>query len=127
MDPYVLFNRKLSDFISDLKVVKSEISASTDIPDLDLMRTGINFASTLDVTNPHRVFNKQVAIPYEARILQKDENFFMNESYAHADIDFDIIDVIKKAWSSITAQNKTAIWQHLQILLLLNRRCLEQV
>ena len=125
MDPHALFNRKLLDFVADLKLLKSQMPSS-DLPDMDMVRTAVNFAASLDERNPQRVFDIHVAKQYEEHIMKRDEHFLLEADYTHIDIDFDIIDIVKSAWKNISAQDKDAIWQHLQVLLLLNRKCMER-
>ena len=131
MDAHQIFNRKLLDFVEDLKTLRADMRL--DLPELDLLRPGINLViNTIGHHKPQEVFDEQVASRYGSRILERDEAFLLDETYDHVHADLDavdvvgLIDVLKKAWKDIDPQNKEAVWRHLAVLLLLNQRCLDQ-
>ena len=61
--------------------------------------------------------------------MDTDENFFLNRSYeeecggAQLPQAFDIVALIKSVWTQLSETNKAAVWQHLKVLVMLDRKC----
>jgi hypothetical protein len=64
---------------------------------------------------------------YEAKIMAKDENFFihadMTELANTQGFDIDIISRLKSIWGTLNESDKEAIWKYIQLLVLLNKKC----
>jgi hypothetical protein len=119
MADYVeLFNRKLVEFIDDL------IVTFPDFQDLTVYRGLLLAAVAIDKTSPQTVFNNTVAIPYEAHILEKNEEFLINESYTQSGADQGLVDKLKVIWKGMDADNKEIVWKYMQVLIALNRKCI---
>jgi hypothetical protein len=115
------FNKKLQEFITEL------IECFPQMKELKMLRSGLQLAVTMEPYLPQKVFDEHLHDVYENSILDKDENFFLNEDYQHIvdtrGIDLDIISTIKNMWKDLDTNNKEAIWKYLQVLVLLNRKC----
>lgn len=128
MDAYTLFNRKLEEFAKEL------VTAFPFINDFKLLKNAVRMASLMDEKVPQRVFQEYVALPYDAFILKKDEQFFLEETYDAAmrnakettpNVDLNIVEKLKLVWKSLDASSKDALWQHMQVLSVLNKRCMQ--
>jgi hypothetical protein len=123
-DPWLLFNRKLEEFASDLSITYG------DIKDFKMLKNSIRLAVMMTPKVPQAIFHQYVYVPYETQIIEKDEAFFMAEDYddklasAHANINLDIVHKIKTIWKSLAEDQKEIIWKYMQVLVVLNRRCL---
>lgn len=119
------FNAKLDEFLKDL------LSTFPEMNDIKVLRSGLQLAKTMDIKMPQTFFDKHVASLYEQKIIEQDEQFFLNEDYTqllsqqvngHA-IDLDIVGKLKQIWGTLDVENKCVIWKYLHVLVLLNRKC----
>lgn len=120
MDQHALFNKKLIDFVDDLLLLRSR--NKINVPQLDVLKPTIMVAASVDPAQPRKMFHDHVASKYGNQIKNKDEEFFLNESYDDT-ADINIIGMLKGDWKALSPNNKSAIWQHLQVLLVLDGRC----
>jgi hypothetical protein len=122
MTYYECFNNKLDEFLKDLT------NTFPDLKDIKLLRNGVNIAKVADMKLPQQVFDQTVALKYEKQILEKDENFFMNEDYTEVlsthGVDFNLVPQLKEVWTSLDESNKDAVWKYMQVLVLLNKKCI---
>jgi hypothetical protein len=122
MTYYECFNNKLDEFLKDLT------NTFPDLKDIKLLRNGVNIAKVADMKLPQQVFDQTVALKYEKQILEKDENFFMNEDYTEVlsthGVDFNLVPQLKEVWKSLDESNKDAVWKYMQVLVLLNKKCI---
>lgn len=122
MTYYECFNNKLDEFLKDLT------NTFPDLKDIKLLRNGVNIAKVADIKLPQQVFDQTVALKYEKQILEKDENFFMNEDYTEVlsthGVDFNLVPQLKEVWTSLDESNKDAVWKYMQVLVLLNKKCI---
>jgi hypothetical protein len=115
------FNNKLDEFLKDL------VSTFPEMNDIKVLRNGLQLAKTIDPKLPQSVFNEHVVDVYEQRILDKDENFFLEEECHNIankhGLDLDIMSKLKDIWTQLDKDNKEVIWKYLHVLVLLNRKC----
>lgn len=123
MDMHALFNQKLLDFADDLQAVKANLGAN--VPEIDAFRPAVAMASSFDPQKPQQLFNEHVGSKYDKQIAQKDEQFFLTERYQDMG-EMNLVELLKRLWKTLSPQNKHAIWQHLQVLVVLNKKCLQQ-
>jgi hypothetical protein len=89
------------------------------------------FMATLNLlksTNPMLVINfvkTEIIDLYETKIIERDENFFINEEYSRKDINLDIIKKLKKYIVNMTTKNKEIVWCYIEILMKLCKKILE--
>lgn len=73
------------------------------------------------------MFNDTVATLYADKILNKEENFFLEQSYDTGNPnDISIINSIKKIWLTIDQNDKNKIWDYLNVLVFLNNKISKQ-
>ena len=99
-------------------------------PDLQFTKNSI---SLIKKTNPRKlqlIFNKYVK-QYEKYILDKNEEFLLNANFLN-NINVDntkleyaesIINNLRKYWSKLDEESKENIWKYLQVLMILNNKC----
>jgi hypothetical protein len=73
---------------------------------------------------PHRIFDKYLGSPYEKQLLDRNEAFFVDPAFNIAYWD-NYINNIKEVWKTLDQTNKNVVWDHLTVLVALNRKCLE--
>ena len=112
------FNTQLINFIDELILLCPEEY------DFKVFKNGILL---LKRTNPRKIielFNVYV-IKYKDSILEKNEQFFLDNNYTEIDTDdvenlYSIINKLKKYWCSLSDSNKDTIWKYLHVLIKLN-------
>ena len=119
-----LFNKKLSEFIDDLVYIYPSVK------DFQLFKTTCNWASKLDKNAPQYFFNVCVVEPYEAKVMSRDEDFFLCETYVEYNDymnqyghNLDIVEKLKRIWKTLDDGNKDVIWKYLQVLVYLSNQC----
>jgi hypothetical protein len=117
------FNNKLVELLNDM------ITTFPDIcEDLKTLKHGVNMIRNIDPKVPQSFFNERVCVPYEERILSKDENFFLDHDYTddvkliHG-FNIDVVGKLKSIWKDMNEGNKQTIWKYMHVLLALNRKC----
>lgn len=117
-----MFNRKLYDMLEDLA------ASFPVVPEFGLANSPTaRMLMNLDPTQAQRMFQEYVALPYDARILARDDAFLLSQDHfgpVGGCGTVDMIALIKGVWTDASAENKDAIWKHLHVLIVLNRRCL---
>lgn len=118
-----VFNRKLRDFAEDLRTLRAAMP-QMDVPALDVFWPALKLALSVDPTQPRRIFHDMVVVPYERRILDRDERFFLEEACygAYGEYGLNLVGVLKQMWAMLSDADRTAIWAHLNVLLLLDRK-----
>jgi hypothetical protein len=116
VSPHELFNRKLADFLEDLHCVVGHL------PEYTLLSSSVKWLTQYDVTRNQKLFDMYVSAKYEDYILQHDEQFFLSTDYSDVG-DMNLVHMLKRVWSTLTDKDKEAIWVHLHVLAILNRRC----
>lgn len=113
------FNQTFKEFVNDL------ISLFPEDDDLQLYKTGIIASMMINDEFIVSGFEKYVVMPYGAKILQKDESFFVNHDYmdipgGHKAMDF--IQKIKGYWTNMSPENKEIVWKYFKVLVLLSNK-----
>jgi hypothetical protein len=115
-----IFNNKLNEFLNDLIKIH-------DDSDLFAFKTSLKMLICVDSKKPIRMFNKHVSIPYSERIVNTDDEFFLEKDYMDdvesvgKDVDFNygLVNKIKEFWKDMTDANKEIVWKYLNLLVLL--------
>ena len=89
--------------------------------DIETKKTAMEF---IKKTNPRLLANgfKKYVYPYKKKIMEKDEEFFMNNNY-DKEVDTsrpDIVKIImnlKKYWDEIGEKNRNTIWLYFQVMI----------
>jgi len=120
MDYAELFNRKLNDFLEDLEAI-----GIRSVADYPLLKASCQLLASVDKARPADMFLRYVVGPYEDQIVRRNEDFFLKETYKSVSADMAIVNAIKQIWSTLDLHNKDAIWQHMLVLMVLSKKCVE--
>ena len=112
----ILFNKKLMGFVDDLLLLCPNMS------EFMIFKTTLSVCTSMTPNLPQQVFHSTVTDKYSDAIINKNEAVLLNESYDDLTNDLDIIEKIKHIWKTLSDDNKNAVWQHLQVLLVLSNR-----
>lgn len=116
------FNKVTDEFLTQL------IQTFPNVATFSQFKTGFQVLKTFNKYQPQSIFNTYVSIPYRHQIVEKDEQFFLNEKY---DISSDsqdywqgFVDTLRQLWRQLNDDNKEVIWQYFRVLITLNDKCL---
>ena len=119
---------KLSAFITQLTNLVEELHALYP-KDSDILM-GKNSLYLIKKTNPRKLLNlfREHVLPYETFIIDKDEKFFLNNTYkdqlqGQYNDSLQTILNLKKYWSSMSDNTKKNIWLYFNILVKLCKMC----
>lgn len=111
MDDYIKFNRKAKEFLKDITTTFPQLS------DLRTMKNALKVIKKISKKTPQRVF-EDVVTPHKQYILARDNDFFLSGKFQN-----DNLTGLKTIWPSLTDDNRTHIWNHLHILVILSDAC----
>ena len=117
-----MFNQKLMDFVEDLSGLNQGLR--TPVPQIDLLKGGVQLMASMDPSGPLRLFRKYVSYPYGPQIEARDDKFFLEASQldqSHAD-DMDLIKLLRGVWKTLSTEDRDAIWGHMQLLLKIDQK-----
>jgi hypothetical protein len=117
-----LFCTKLTSFTQDMRVVlRNDTEAAQMLSALDAM---VNFSPELVIA----FFKTHIAIPYEKKILSRDESFLRSELHSKLEKSVttgpleNIHHKIHDRWGGMTEKEKTIIWDYFKLLVVLSKR-----
>lgn len=116
VSPHELFNRKLADFLEDLHCVVGHL------PEYTLLSSSVKWLTQYDPARNQQLFDMYVSSQYEDYIMRRDEQFFLSTEYSGVS-DMNLVHLLKSVWSTLSEPDRDAIWVHLRVLAVLNRRC----
>lgn len=126
IDALVLFNKKMMEFIDDLILLCPELK------DFKILKTASTLMMMTDKDFVRTVFNWGVTAPFEQNILDRNEVFFLQQSFnAYTPYlqqygnDLNVIKALKTIWADLGSENKEAVWRYLQVLVILDKRCIQ--
>ena len=111
------FNNQLIEFADDLILLYPEDN------DFRTFKTHIQLMQKVNARKMLNLF-KEYCIPYTQEILNKDEDFFLNNNY-NQDNDSDNLIIIKKLknyWNNINNNNREIIWKYFEVLITLSTK-----
>jgi hypothetical protein len=112
-----MFHTRLIAFIDDLQLVCPNMS------ELPLLKNVLRMEMPFSKKDIHKIFRESVVIPFQDKIENKDEAFFLQDAdYSSITKEFDLINKIKSIWSTLSPENKEAVWKHLILLIKLNAK-----
>lgn len=84
-----------------------------DDPDFPLFITSVRM---LKMTNPSLLgkYIVENTAPYEAQIMNKEEEFFLNHNFESHGVDIDILSKLKKYVGMMSAESKEHVWKYCQ-------------
>jgi hypothetical protein len=121
MNPTV-FNQKVTEFMRDLIIAYPEIEHFKSLKAL------FTLVKNVAEDKPVQIFKTYIVRQYREHIMSRDENFFLNFDDYHKDIEVitqqpqywnDFILQLKGMWTTMSADNKEAIWNYMSLLVLI--------
>ena len=117
MEDYVTFNKAFKNFI------RCSIEAFPDMKELKIVLITYKMLKTLSKKQPCKLFTTMTSSCHDA-IFMKDENYFMMNGVNCPEATLSSMSpAIQKKWMSLDNANKDIIWQHLQVLVALSKKC----
>lgn len=117
MDPFAMFNRKLLDFLSDLRPLCGHLS------DFNLLSSSAKWMSQFDEHKNQELFHQYLVVPHEERVLKRDDDFFMEGGDAAME-NVGVVKLLKVMWKDdMQLEDRDAVWSHLGVLIVLSKRC----
>lgn len=120
MDYQGQFNDTLVELVDDLIRVFPQDS------DFRMYKLALQGAMIADSTMIHGIFRERVCNIYGERILARDEQFFLTNSYSDMKQEFSqadqLITKLKGCWSSLNSEQREVVWKYLRVLVLLDRK-----
>ena len=114
------FFNQFNSFLGELKQMYPED------PDFPVFITTL---SMMKVANPMLVVNfikTEIVDPFGAKILAKDESFFMTQDYAKRnDVDLNIVEKLKQYIQGMSVETKETVWKYIDIIAKLCLKTLE--
>jgi hypothetical protein len=112
---YALFNNKLADFFEDLRPVIG------NLPEYMIFTSTAALVSKMRPEQNYNMFKVYIESRYRDKIINRDETFFMNNSYSELDNKYvsspDIVSMLKHKWKDLSDSDKQAVWCHMDVLL----------
>lgn len=110
------FNSKLDEFMTDL------ISSYPSDKDFLMFKQSYKMLKLVDDTKPALLF-KMYTMKYIDQITSKDEKFFLDHDFKdelntsdNQDFSSELLNKLKSYWSTMSSENKDAIWNYLNLL-----------
>lgn len=123
MSKKVLIDAFFNQFNSFLGELKQMYPDDADFP------VFITTLSMMKAANPMLVVNfvkTEIVDPFGAKILARDESFFMGQDYAtRDDVDLNIVDKIKQYIQGMPPETKETVWKYIEIITKLCSKALE--
>lgn len=120
MDYRSQFNDTLVELVDDLIRVFPQDS------DFRMYKLALQGAMITSNSMVHGIFRERVCNIYGERILARDEQFFLTNSYNDMKDEFSqadqLITKLKDSWSSLNAEQRNVVWKYLRLLILLDRK-----
>lgn len=115
-----IFNDNVLDFFTQLTIYDNIVNFTA-------YRASIIASNMIDKHYIRKTFHDTVVVYYSDKILNKEEAFFLEQSYDTGNPDdISIINSIKKIWMNIDQENKNKIWDYLNVLVYLNNKIVNQ-
>lgn len=112
---YALFNNKLADFFEDLRPVIG------GLPEYALFTSTSALVARMRPEQNYKIFKVHIESRYRDKIINRDESFFMANSYVELDNNYvsspDIVSMLKHKWKDMSDSDKEAVWCHMDVLL----------
>ena len=114
------FFNQFNSFLGELKQMYPED------PDFPVFMTTL---SMMKIANPMLVVNfikTEIVDPFGAKILARDESFFMTQDYAtRHDVDLNIVEKLKQYIQGMSPDTKETVWKYIEIISKLCLKTLE--
>jgi len=119
MDYLSIWNAKFGELLEQLDAV----AVVGNTGDLALLRAGFAIAVAASKDGAWSFFYEHVYVPYAARILERDESFFLALDPESVPADsMDIVHRVRLAWRGLNDANRAVIWDYFVLLVRLSER-----
>lgn len=118
-----VFNNKMSDFISDLQRLANANPLLSN--EVSMLSTSTKMARNLNPRTPCEMFYRLVTQQYADQIQAEDESFFLSKSYDQEVSNQGLVETVKKMWSSLASDDKSAVTAHLKLLVAISKKVFE--
>jgi hypothetical protein len=119
VDPHELFNRKMQDFIEDLEPLLRHL------PEYQLLAKSTQLLWAMNARQNQHLFHEWVVVPFDTQIRARDEEFFLRVEVSSSvpSSGVGVVSMLRNEWRGLSANDKAAVWSHLQVLVVLSARC----
>ena len=114
---YDMFNRALSDFLADLRPILGHL------PEYAVATSSAKWVAQFAERRNQELFDALVAAKFDDHIERRDDALFMQDEYLESGAGVDMVQLLKNVWSSLAESDRNAVWTHMQVLSVLNKRC----
>ena len=114
------FNAKIKEFARDLSCL------FPDDADIAAMKSGVAMSVLVDEAKPARLFHQHVTVPHGARLLERDEQFFLTADESQVTEEGDsafgtsLIARLRTYWKEMGIENREVVWTYFKVLVLLS-------
>jgi hypothetical protein len=120
---YERFNDQAYEFMKELSELFPQVG------EFNRFKSALNVLRNLNTKTPQNFFNKYIVSSYRNVLLEKDENFFLNEKQFgikddNAQYWFEFIEKLQEIWKTLDPENKEIIWRYFKVLVLLSDKCM---
>ena len=120
MDYLGQFNDTLVELVDDL------IRVFPQDGDFRMYKLAIQGAMIADRSVVHNVFRDRICLVYGDKIVARDEDFFVNNSYDDMKQEFSqaekLIQKLKGCWGMLDTEQRNVVWKYLRVLVMLDRK-----
>jgi hypothetical protein len=119
---YIIFNENIIRLLEDLQILYPNDK------DYSLFGSKLNILVKSNFKKPLILFYENITQKYRNDILNKNELFFLNNSFNESLKNTKSIQLLlklKQHWCDISIKNKKIIWDYLHVLVLLSIQCVE--
>jgi len=115
-----LFNQQFGNCMNDL------IKVFPDDSQLRFMHHSVQIILLTDEEYIYKIYHKYVTAPYNKQLMNREEAFFLDNSYddvqGNMNDGLNIIKKVKTCWTVLSDKNKEIIWKYLQNMCVLTNK-----
>jgi uncharacterized FlgJ-related protein len=117
-----IFNSKFEEFVKDL------IELYPNDKDFKILKNSFSLLKMTDMKKPFQLF-LMYSVDYEDAITRRDENFFLSNNYENiageeSNFTADLMNKLKKYWTTLSETNKETIWNYLTLFFTIKNKCI---
>lgn len=109
-----MFNSKLLEFFDEMTIYDHVVNFSA-------LKTVTKTIIAVTPDSPQKMFRSSVTDKYGKQIIDRNEAFFLEETYKEADNT--LVSSVKSVWKSIDQKNKDIVWDYFNVLVYLDKKC----
>jgi hypothetical protein len=89
-------------------------------------------AKSINKKMPHHYFKNIILMKYRLQMVNEDDSFIHDSIFENLDVPVPLklllnqINNVKTLWDSISDENKSTIWLHIKVIIILNDKCEER-